>query len=93
MKEGLLEFDDRKRILLMKVLIPTDLSATWKMLMHRGAAKVAHYPYHCYSIHSDNLAYFKTDNNPCTYFKEYDNQYCICWEVNHNEYLEKLRTI
>ena len=59
--------------------------------MCSGAAKVARYPCHCCPVESDNLAHFKVDNDRCTYCIDNNNEHCICWDVNDNEYLETIK--
>ena len=43
-----------------------DMSAVWKGLKHRGAAKVANQPCHCFGVKSINLV--KPNSKPCSIF-------------------------
>ena len=78
--EGLPECDYGKQVLPLKISVPKDLSETWKVLMRGGATKVAHYPCHCCPVHSDNFAYFKVNEERCTYCVDNDNERCVFWD-------------
>lgn len=60
-EEELLETNFGKAIRKIKISNLLDLSATWKLLLKGGAAKVAKIPCHYCSTQSDELASFKTN--------------------------------
>ena len=74
----------------MQVIVPKDLGATWKLLMRRGACKVATFPCHCFSVKSSELAQFKVEYERCEKFKLDGNERCTCWLVLDNEHMQQL---
>ena len=71
--KGIQVYNSYNKVKPIQASFLVDLSAAWKILIHLSTTKMKIYSCYCYSILSDELVYFKMNNNSYTYCIERNN--------------------